>query len=585
MLIQRYPYNRRHTAMKKKKQMTVNSTQLIRISKVLTGSLAFAMVLLLSACGGSGGTAVPAPIPPPTSPPPGPTPGQGFVPQTTFSDRSATAGINHIFTITSVISTSEPAHMGGGIAAADVDEDQLIDLYLVGGDGNTNMLFRNNGNNQFSDVSVPSNLDVVHMGSGPAFADIDGDGDLDLFIGSVEGGQIYLFRNDGNSFTDITQNSGINVTAENTISASFSDYDLDGDVDLFVTHWGNQPQTDTESLWQNNGDGTFTSASIQSGIADQLIEPTVGIPDLFDFSFAPVFTDIDGDRDPDLLLASDFGTSAVFKNNGDGTFSKTTDRDVIIDRNGMGNSAGDYDNDGDMDWFVTSIYEEPTLPDANYGNRLYRNLGDGTFEDVTEAAGVANGGWGWGSCIEDFDNDGDLDLFHVNGWNRDNPRDPGSNDQYVADQVRYFESQGDGTFVEAATEAGLLDTGQGRGTVCFDSDRDGDLDIVITNNEDVNSVVFYRNDLTTNNHYLGVRLEGGGLNTAGIGARIEIEHDSTLQMREIRAGNNFVSQSPAEAHFGLGSAQIVDITVFWPDGSQSVLTNVVADQLLTVNQP
>ncbi len=475
--------------------------------------------------------------------------------------------------------------MGGGIAAADVDQDGDIDLYLVGGDGTTNMLFRNDGNNQYSDVSAALNLDALHMGSGPAFADIDGDGDLDLFVGSVDGDRILLFRNDGNHFTDVTQISGISVTAENTISASFSDYDQDGDLDLFLTHWGNLAQPDTESLWQNNGDGTFTSASIQSGIANQLIGPSVGIPDLFDFSFAPVFSDIDGDGDPDLLLASDFGTSKVFKNNGDGTFLNTTDRGVVIDRNGMGNSVGDYDNDGDMDWFVTSIFEDPAEPDANFGNRLYRNLGDGTFEDVTEAAGVADGGWGWGSCMEDFDNDGDLDIFHVNGWNRENPREPGSNDKYKNDQVRYFESQGDGTFVETATAAGLTDTGQGRGVVCFDSDRDGDLDIVITNNQDVRSVVFYRNDLMQNAHYLGIKLIGNGLNTAGIGARIEVTDGTTVQIREIRAGNNFVSQNPAEAHFGLGSTRNVDVAVFWPDGSQSALADVAADQLLTIIQP
>ncbi len=475
--------------------------------------------------------------------------------------------------------------MGGGIAAADIDQDGDIDLYLVGGDGSTNMLFRNDGNNQYTDVSAASKLDALHMGSGPAFADIDGDGDLDLFVGSVDGDPIYLFRNDGNQFTDVTQNSGISVTADNTISASFSDYDQDGDLDLFLAHWGNRPRPDTESLWQNNGDGTFTSASIPSGIADQLIGPQGGLSDLFDYSFTPVFSDIDGDGDPDLLLASDFETSKVFTNNGDGTFLDTTDRDVIIDRNGMGNAVGDYDNDGDMDWFVTSIYESSERPDANFGNRLYRNLGDGTFEDVTELAGVSNGGWGWGTCMEDFDNDGDLDIFHVNGWNRENPREPGRNDEYTNDQVRYFESQGDGTFVEAATEAGLIDTGQGRGAVCFDSDRDGDLDIVITNNQDVRSVVFYRNELTQNNHYLGIKLEGNGLNTAGVGARIAVTDGLTTQIREIRAGNNYVSQNPAEAHFGLGSIQNVDVTVFWPDGSQTALINVAADQLLTIPQP
>jgi len=473
--------------------------------------------------------------------------------------------------------------MGGGLAAADYDRDGNIDLYLVGGDGSPNALYRNNGGNQFSDTSAALGLDVVHLGSGPAFGDIDGDGDLDLFVGSVEDDANFLFRNDGNQFTDIYANSGLALSAGNTISASFSDYDMDGDLDMFLAHWGNDPQPDTESIWQNNGDGTFMSTSIPSGIAAQLItEP--GLSGFFDYSFSPMFSDIDRDGDPDILLASDFSTSKVFLNNGDATFTNITDRNVIADRNGMGSAAGDYDNDGDMDWFVTSIFEATPSADPNIGNRLYRNDGNGVFVDVTDAAGVANGGWGWGVCFEDFDNDGDLDIFHVNGWEQIDPRNAGGPDDYTFDQVRYFESQGDGTFVEAAEEAGLIDTGQGRGVACFDSDRDGDLDLVITNNQDIKSVVMYRNNLAGNNHYLTVKLNGSGLNTDAIGSLIEVTDGARTQIREIRASNHFVSQNPAEAHFGLGSAMSVDLTVFWPDGTQRTLLSVAADQYLVIDQ-
>jgi hypothetical protein len=473
--------------------------------------------------------------------------------------------------------------MGGGVAASDYDRDGFIDLYFVGGDGVPNALYRNNGNNQFADVAPGLGLDVFHLGSGPAFADIDGDGDLDLFVGSVEGDPYYLFRRDGNQFTDVTVNSGISATAENSISASFSDYDMDGDLDLFLAHWGNDPQPDTESLWQNNGDGTFTSASIPSLIAEQLITET-GLPGLFDYTFSPMFSDIDRDGDPDILLAADFTTSKVFRNNGDATFTDITDRNVVIDRNGMGSAAGDYDNDGDMDWFVTSIFESDDKPDPNVGNRLYRNDGNGVFSDVTDIAGVADGGWGWGVCFEDFDNDGDLDIFHVNGWEQIDPRDAGGPNDYTFDQVRYFESQGDGTFVEAAQEAGLIDTGQGRGIACFDSDRDGDLDIVITNNQDVKSSVFYRNELSGASHYLTVKLNGGGVNTDAVGAMIEITDGTRTQLREIRASSHFVSQNPAEAHFGLGSANSVDVTIYWPDGTQTAIAAVAADQYLVISQ-
>ena len=539
-----------------------------------------ALLLMLFGCDGSSPGVAPGP-PPPVSPPPA----SGFTPGTTFVDLTVASGIGHVFSFADPDATSDPAQMGGGLAAADFDQDGDIDLYLVGGDGAPNALFRNDGNNQFTDIAASLGLDVTHLGSGPAFADIDGDGDLDLFVGAVEGDPIYLFRNDGGVYTDVTQLSGISVRASNTISGTFADYDQDGDLDLFLSHWGNAPEPDTESLWQNNGDGTFTSASVQSGIADQIIGPPDGLPGLFDYSFAAIFSDIDNDGDPDLLISSDFRTSKVFRNMGDGTFLDITDRDVVLDRNGMGNAVGDYDNDGDMDWFVSSIIESSDRDDPNIGNRLYRNRGDGTFEDVTDAAGVADGGWGWGSCMEDFDNDGDLDIFHVNGWAQVDPRDAGGPNDYTFDQVRYFESQGDGTFVQAATEAGLIDTGQGRGLVCFDSDRDGDIDIVITNNQEIKSTVFYRNELAPGNHYLTIKLSGSGLNTSGVGARVEVTDGNLTQVREIRCGNNFVSQNPAEAHFGLGTAEFVDVTVTWPDGSQTALAGVAADQFMTISQP
>ncbi|MDH3988608.1 MAG: CRTAC1 family protein [Gammaproteobacteria bacterium] len=533
--------------------------------------------VFMSSCGGGGGSATAPPAPPPPPPPP-----SVFMPQTTFANVTASSGIDHEFSIVTA-NTSDPAEMGGGLSAADFDRDGLIDLYFVGGDGAPNALYRNDGNNQFSDVANGLGLDATHLGSGPAFADIDGDGDLDLFVGSVENHPKYLFRNDGNQFTNVLANSGIVLRAENTISAGFSDYDMDGDLDLVLAHWGNDPQPDTETLWQNNGDGTFTSASIPSGIADQLITQT-GLPGLFDYTFAPMLSDIDRDGDPDILFASDFTTSKIFLNNGDATFTDITDRNVVKDRNGMGSAAGDYDNDGDMDWFVTSIFETSQGADPNIGNRLYRNDGNGVFTDVTDAAGVADGGWGWGVCFEDFDNDGDLDIFHVNGWEQIDPRDAGGPNDFTFDQIRYFESQGDGTFVEAAQGAGLIDTGQGRGVACFDSDRDGDLDLVITNNQPVKSVVIYRNELGGTNHYLTVKLNGSGVNTDAIGAMIEISDGSRTQIREIRAGNHFVSQNPAEAHFGLGAAMSVDITITWPDGTQKSLDAIAADQYLLVSQ-
>ena len=473
--------------------------------------------------------------------------------------------------------------MAGGLAAADFDEDGDIDIFVVGGVGNVNSLYRNDGNNVFTEMAADVNLDVQQWGSGPAFGDIDGDRDLDLFVGAIAGSTSRLFRNDAGMFIDITQSSGIAISATNTISATFADYDQDGDLDLFLAHWGNGSQTDTQSLWRNDGRGAFTSASVESGIGDQLI--TVSSDnDLKDYSFTWTFSDIDGDRDPDILLTSDFKTSKVFRNNGDATFTDITDKELIIDQNGMGSAVGDFDNDGDMDWFVTSIIEQTDQENDKYGNRLYVNNGLGMFGDATLGAGVDDGGWGWGACMEDFDNDGDLDIFHVNGWpvtdggGEDDPND------YSVDRVRYFENQGDRTFVETAEAAGLTDRGQGRGVACFDSDRDGDLDLLITNNQGEESLIFYENQLSEVNHYLPIKLTGSGANTHGIGSWIEVRTSAATQVREIRAGNHYVSQNPAEAHFGLGAETTADVKVRWPDGSETDLTSVAVDRLLVIEQ-
>jgi hypothetical protein len=530
------------------------------------------------ACGGGGGNGGPPPPPAAPSPP-------GFQPATTIRDIADQSGIARQFTIVgkpSVETLSDPERFGGGLAVVDIDADNDLDIYLVAGNGSANGLFRNDGNNQFTEIASSIGLDLMHRGSGPAFGDIDGDGDQDLFVGSVEGDSYFVMRQDAGQFIDVTATSGIQLTAEQTVSASFTDYDMDGDLDLALAHWRNPESPDTETLWANNGDGTFYSASIASGIAAALLTPADNAAPgvLVDYSFSPIFTDLDNDGDPDLVVAADFNTSQVFRNNGDGTFTAITDPDVIVDDSGMGSAVGDYDNDGDMDWFVTAIYEDPSQPDAHIGNRLYRNLGDGNFEDVSEQAGIVDGGWGWGACMEDFDNDGDLDIFHVNGF------DAASAQDFLFDQVRYFESQGDGTFIEAATEAGLLSAGQGRGVACFDSDRDGDLDIFISNNafqSDTDN--FYENELGIGNHYLTLDLQGNGQNTACIGARIEVSSGGLTQVREIRGGNNYVSQNAAEAHFGLGASTSADVLVRWPDGTESSINGVAADQLMTIQQP
>lgn len=522
---------------------------------------------ILTGCGGGGG-GTPVVVPPPPPPPP------------PLDFRFEEAGSEVGFPLTATYESSTDAeHMGGGVSAVDFDADEDIDIYVMGsGNSVPNLLFENQGDGTFQEIAEAAGLDLVHRGSGPTFADVDGDGDLDLFAGGLNHNPWYLMRNDEGTFINVTADSGIVLNTPNTISATFSDYDLDGDLDLFLSHWGSPDQQDTETLWRNRGDGTFESFSIQSGIAGSLLGSADGLPDgiQLDYTLTPNLSDIDNDGDPDLLLTGDFGTTRIYTNNDDGTFTHSTDPDAITDENARGGSTGDYDNDGDMDWFVTSIFESGSSDsgEARTGNRLYRNDGNGVFEDVAMEAGVEDGQWGWGSCFADFDNDGHLDIFHVNGWSEDN---------YEEDPDVFFQADGDGTFTEKAGILGLVNSDQGRSAVCFDADRDGDLDILLTNNSE-NRLRYFRNILENGNHYLGIRLESDATNSHGVGARIEVTTTTGTQVREVLAGSNFTAQNPTEVHFGIGEATSADVTVHWPDGSESSMEELEIDRVLTITQ-
>ncbi len=490
-----------------------------------------------------------------------------------------------------------------GAASGDYDNDGDIDLFIVRGDIGPNLLYRNTGNLVFEEVADMAGLAYTksaienYRHSGPMFADMDGDGDLDLFLGGLDGDPSLIFTNNGDgTFSDVTAGSGIDtLTAAHNISAAFGDYDLDGDLDLFVAHWGTQRDFsspgDTQHLWRNDTDASgikFISVSESAGISPTILT----LPDdlimqqaLRDFTFAPTFARINDDLYPDILSVADFNYSQFFINNQDGTFSNATDTDVIIDGNGMGSAVADYDNDGDLDWFVTSINcnQDANCDDLiapRIGNRLYRNQ-DGVFEDVTDEAGVASGGWGWGACFIDFENDGDLDIYHTNGWELEDD----DINNYAFDASRAFVSNGAGQFEDRAEELGLADTESGRGVVCADFDNDGDVDILQLHRSPVVAATLWRND-TNSNNFLSVKLKGAAPNTEAAGARITITYGGATQMREICIASNFVSQNPTVQTFGLGSASQVDeLTIQWPDGRYTVLTNVQAGQFITVDHP
>ncbi|TDJ34833.1 MAG: CRTAC1 family protein [Gammaproteobacteria bacterium] len=533
-------------------------------------------LLFVTSCGGGGsGNSSPGATVAAASPP-------APIVTTTFADVTAGSGISYQTGFANPMANSDVALIATSAAAAgDYDNDGDIDLFIVRGDIGPNLLYRNDGNLEFQDVAASAGLAFTksatenYRHSGVTFADMDGDGDLDLFMGGLDGDPSKLFRNNGDgTFSDVTTGSGIDVlSASYNLSTAFGDYDLDGDLDLSIAHWGTPRDYDnlgdTEHLWRNDSDLTgirFSSVSVIAGISPSVLN----LPDpntkteTFDVTFTPTFTRIDDDLYPDLLMVGDFNRSQVFINNGDGTFDNVTDVNVIVDGNGMGSAVGDYDNDGDNDWFVSSIF---SVANAKIGNRLYRNH-MGAFEDVSDAAGIQDGAWGWGSCFMDFENDGDLDIYHTNGW------------ASSIDASRAFVNSGDGTFVERAEELGIDDAEMGRGVICADFDNDGDVDIFLLHER----ATLWENQ-TTGNNYLRIKLRGAPPNTEAAGARILLTSNSITQLREIMVGSNFVSQNPTIQVFGLGTATEADVVIEWPDGQQTAVLGVAHGQTLEFEHP
>ncbi|MFT4569700.1 MAG: hypothetical protein ACI8TX_001591 [Hyphomicrobiaceae bacterium] len=480
-------------------------------------------------------------------------------------------------------SLREVGTVAGGVAAGDFDGDGWVDLFTVGGALGRSRLLHNRGDGTFEEISSEAGLAVEGIpDSGPSFADIDGDGDLDLIVGAILGATIRVYENNGGVFSDVSDSSGLVSSTVSNMGTSFGDVDSDGDLDLFVSHWFSRTDDDSfvDHLWVNDGDGHFEGGDAAAGL--DLFNSPPGFS-IFTWTFTGGFADVSGDGAVDLLVAADFGSEQYFLGDGAGSFTEATGP-VNTSENGMGQAIADYDNDGDLDWFISSIFDPNGVPEANWGtsgNRLYRNLGDGSFEDVTEQAGVREGFWGWGACFADFNLDGRLDLFHVNGFTLPDI----DTSEFDEDPSRLFLGRDDDTFVESSLELGLDDRGQGRGVVCFDYDRDGDIDLFVANAVGQSSRL-YRNDGVDLGSFLQVRLVGRAPNTQAAGARVYVRSGLTTQMREIQIGSNYVSQNPAVAHFGLGSVDIIDeMRIVWPNGAVTVETDVETGRFLIRNQP
>ena len=534
----------------------------------------------------------------------------------TFTDVTNEAGI-HFQHSSGTRSSLLPEDMGSGAGFADIDNDGDIDLYVVNipgpftpdaksdsNTGNTNVLYLNNGNGTFTDITRAAGVGHQGYGMGCVFADYDADGDLDLYLTNY--GANVLYRNNGNgTFTDITETAGVSCELWST-GAAFGDVDGDTDLDLYVCNYitydlERLEQMKEESLqsgkpvpsalnphvfepqdnvfYLNNGDGTFTDVTTKVGIAAEGGR-----------SMQAIFSDFDGDNDLDLYVANDTSTNYVYRNNGDGTFADISTESWAADfRGSMGLTAGDYDADGDIDLFMSHWVDEE--------NALYRNLSkeDGVaqnirFVDESYTAMLAEESIkqiGWGTALFDYDNDGDLDIFVTNGSTFQELERP---EVLIPQPDALFRNDGEGIFTDVSTPAGiaLLPARVGRGATFGDYDNDGDVDIFIVNNHASPTLLRNNGDrsiLTGRNNWLHVKLIGTGANRDAIGAKIQVKTVDQTQIREIYAGDSYMSFNSLVAEFGVGSAKRIEtLQITWQNGKTQTRHNVPVNQRIRVRQ-
>jgi hypothetical protein len=511
-----------------------------------------------------------------------------------FTDVTSSAGVGYLqhapqSGANCLFGWCEPERLTGGAAVADVNGDGDVDLFVTRLDDH-DLLFLSEGDGTFSDGTSAAGLAGSSIQTnGAAFGDIDNDGDADLFVttlgdGTAPNDRDYLYLNDGSgSFSEAAIARGAaaqGATMRTGFGAAFGDYDRDGWLDLMSVEWRVLHPVDHSRLLRNRGvaqPGFFDDQTAAAGLSLASVD-----------GFAPAFSDLDADGWPDLTIAADFGTSRLFWNDGDGTFTDGTASAMVgTDENGMGSSIADWDGDGDLDWFVTAI-DDPadtcSSMNCNWGssgNRLYRYDGSRTFGDATDSAGVRAGYWGWGAAFFDYDNDGDLDLAMTNGIDF-----PGMtiDDPFNANPMRLWRNDGPGAMTEVSASAQLTDTGAGKGLLVVDYDDDGDLDLFVVNN--AGQPRLYRNDGGNANAWLRVRAVGVAANRDGIGVRVRVQRtpDGDEQLREIGSASHFIGQSERIAHFGLGPglASVHSVVVEWPGGPTHSFSDVPANQTLVV---
>ena len=491
-----------------------------------------------------------------------------------------------------------------GLVLFDYDNDGDIDIYFVNGaplKGTVcptppkNALYRNDGGWKFTDVTEQAGVGDTGYGLGVAVGDYDNDGDQDIYLNNF--GQNVLYRNNGNgSFTDVAKQAGVEDSPPHIgAGACFFDMDKDGDLDLFVSHYlefsyDKHVTTTTMGvpvyanprfyrpvpnvLYRNNGDGTFTDVSLESGIGQHA-----------GYGMGTVCADFDNDGDTDIFVANDVSENFLFKNDGKGKFEEIgVETGFAYDGQGdeqgsMGVDCGDYDNDGWLDVYLTSYQHQLAT--------LYRNIEGDAFEDVTLVTGAGAGTLPhvtWGNSFVDFDNDGDRDIFIACGHLQDNVELYDDTTSYYAQNILLMNT-GDGKFVDVSQKSGdgMKVKLSSRGAGFDDLDNDGDVDVVITNSRREPTIL--RNDSPSKGHWLQVRLKGTKTNRDGVGARVKVTAGNLVLVDEVHSGRGYQSHYGGRLYFGLGGRTKVDrIEVNWIGGGVDVFENITADRLITLTE-
>ena len=521
-----------------------------------------------------------------------------------FVNVAASAGLTQVFpnggekTKQYIIETT-----GSGAAFLDYDNDGLLDVFIVSGQGGLSRLYHNEGHGHFSDITAKIGLsDASGWGQGVCAADYDNDGFTDLFV--TYWGQNHLYRNmGGQRFQDVTERAGLKQDrVRYNTGCAFLDYDNDGHADLFVANYLKfDPKTtpkpgansycwyrglavscgprglpfDRNILYHNNGDGTFTDVSRASGIAS---------PDQ-NYSLGVLTGDFNNDGLVDIYVACDQTPSLLYINRGNGKFSEEAVlRGVAFDENGkamsgMGVAAADYDGDGQLDIFRSNFSDERET--------LYHNRGHGDFDDVTIAAGIGRNTRyvGWGCGFFDFDNDGGKDLLLVNGHVFPEVERLAI-DIHYKDRAILYQNLANGKFSDISENAGagLLERHSARGAAFGDYDNDGLVEVLINNQNETPSLL--KQTSRPSGHWILLKLVGTRSNRSALGAKVKLTAGGHSQIDEVRSGGSYLSQNDLRLHFGLGTAARADrIEIAWPSGARQVLEDLAADRVVAIEEP